>query len=99
MQLQIPLKKAVLAAPAGHLTTGIFGTKYALEVLSERISPKFVFDMVNGTEYPGWGHRWTAEPRPSGRHGRKVTILIPTVIPCLERSLNGISAGWGGCGP
>lgn len=50
------LKKAVLAAPAGHLTTGIFGTKYALETLSERMSPQFVFDMVNSTEYPGWGH-------------------------------------------
>jgi len=50
------LNKAMDAAPAGHLTTGIFGTKYALETLSEHISPQFVFDMVNSTEFPGWGH-------------------------------------------
>ena len=50
------LKKAVNNATAGHLTTGIFGTKYALETLSERISTQFVFDIVNSKEFPGWGH-------------------------------------------
>lgn len=42
-------------APAGHFTTGIFGTKYILEVLSKYVSPEKVFQIVNSTEYPGWG--------------------------------------------
>ena len=49
------LVKAVKNGPAGHLNTGIFGTKYVLETLSETVSPDAVFDMVNSTEYPGWG--------------------------------------------
>jgi len=50
------LRKAVKNAPAGHFTTGIFGTKYVLEMLSEFVSPETVFDIVNSTEYPGWGY-------------------------------------------
>lgn len=49
------LLKAVADAPAGHLTTGIFGTKYVLEALSMYGHADKVFDMVNSTEYPGWG--------------------------------------------
>jgi len=48
--------KAVHAAPAGHFTTGIFGTKYVLEVLSLFGHSDEVFRIVNSTEYPGWGH-------------------------------------------
>jgi alpha-L-rhamnosidase len=50
------LMKAVRGAAAGHFTTGIFGTKYILEAMSEYISPGKVFDIVNSTEFPGWGH-------------------------------------------
>ncbi|MDX1284020.1 MAG: family 78 glycoside hydrolase catalytic domain, partial [Draconibacterium sp.] len=50
------LKVAVKNGPAGHFITGIFGTKYILETLSEYTSTKEVFDIVNSTEYPGWGH-------------------------------------------
>jgi alpha-L-rhamnosidase len=49
------LLKAVQGGPASHFNTGIFGTKYVLEALSENISPKMVFDIVNSTSYPGWG--------------------------------------------
>ncbi len=49
------LAKAVQNGPSGHLNTGIFGTKYVLETLSEYDSPNRVFDMVNSTAYPGWG--------------------------------------------
>ncbi|CAL1518790.1 family 78 glycoside hydrolase catalytic domain [Chitinophaga sp. MM2321] len=49
------LLKAIDEAPAGHLTTGIFGTKYILEVLSEYGHADKVFDIVNSTEFPGWG--------------------------------------------
>jgi len=42
--------------PAGHFTTGIFGTKYILETLSEYSSPQEVYNIVNSTEYPGWDH-------------------------------------------
>lgn len=49
------LLKAVKEAPAGHFTTGIFGTKYILEALSEYVSPEKVFEIVNSTDFPGWG--------------------------------------------
>lgn len=50
------LRLAVEKGPSGHFVTGIFGTKYILESLSANISPQMVFDIVNSTEYPGWGH-------------------------------------------
>lgn len=49
------LQKAINNGPSKHLNTGIFGTKYALEAVSKNISPNAVFDIVNSTEYPGWG--------------------------------------------
>jgi alpha-L-rhamnosidase len=42
--------------PTGHFTTGIFGTKYILEALSKSGHSGRVFDIVNSTHYPGWGH-------------------------------------------
>jgi alpha-L-rhamnosidase len=50
------LLKAVQNGPSGHFNTGIFGTKYILETLSEHVSPQAVFDIVNSTAYPGWGY-------------------------------------------
>jgi alpha-L-rhamnosidase len=50
------LMKAVSLAPAGHFTTGIFGTKYILEAISKYLSPDKVFEIINSTEFPGWGH-------------------------------------------
>ena len=47
---------AITAAPSGHFTTGIFGTKYILEALSEYHSPELVLDILNDTGYPGWGY-------------------------------------------
>jgi alpha-L-rhamnosidase len=49
------LINAVKNGPSGHFSTGIFGTKYILETLSEHHSPEMVFDIVNSTAYPGWG--------------------------------------------
>ena len=49
------LLKAVQNGPAGHFNTGIFGTKYVLETLSENTSPENVFNIVNSTTFPGWG--------------------------------------------
>ncbi|WP_277477305.1 family 78 glycoside hydrolase catalytic domain [Catalinimonas alkaloidigena] len=50
------LLNAVNKATSGHFITGIFGTKYVLETLSEYVSADRVFEIVNSTEYPGWGH-------------------------------------------
>lgn len=50
------LLKAVKKGPSGHFSTGIFGTKYVLETLSEYAGPEAVFDIVYSTAYPGWGH-------------------------------------------
>lgn len=40
----------------GHLTTGIFGTRYILEVLSREGHTEVVHNMVNLRDFPGWGH-------------------------------------------
>jgi alpha-L-rhamnosidase len=50
------LLQAIKNGPSGHFNTGIFGTKYILEALSEYESPERVYDIVNSREYPGWGH-------------------------------------------
>lgn len=50
------LKNALKKAPAQHLTTGIFGTPFALEAISQYLSPQTIFDIINSKEYPGWGH-------------------------------------------
>ncbi len=39
----------------GHFTTGIFGTKYILSALSKTGKTSFAYDVVNSTDYPGWG--------------------------------------------
>lgn len=50
------LMKAIKNGPSGHFNTGIFGTKYVLESLAEYGDANTVFDIVNSTKYPGWGH-------------------------------------------
>jgi len=50
------LLKALGKAPSGHFTTGIFGTKYSLEALSEYHDPGTVYKIVASTAFPGWGY-------------------------------------------
>lgn len=50
------LLSAVKNGPSGHFNTGIFGTKYVLETLNDYVNANIVFDVVNSTAYPGWGH-------------------------------------------
>jgi alpha-L-rhamnosidase len=40
----------------GHLTTGIFGTKYLLDVLSREGRGDLAYKIVTQTTYPGWGY-------------------------------------------
>jgi len=40
----------------GHLTTGIFGTKYMLNALSDSGRADVAYRMVNQKTFPGWGH-------------------------------------------
>jgi alpha-L-rhamnosidase len=40
----------------GHLTTGIFGTKYSLEMLSTYGHAETANIIVNQNTFPGWGH-------------------------------------------
>lgn len=39
----------------GHLTTGIFGTKYMLNALTELGRTDVAYEIVNQHTYPGWG--------------------------------------------
>ena len=41
---------------AGHLTTGIFGTKYMLNVLSDVGRADVACNIVSRKDFPGWGH-------------------------------------------
>lgn len=50
------LLMALQKAPSQHLTTGIFGTPFALEAVSQYISPQIIFDIINSKDYPGWGY-------------------------------------------
>ena len=43
----------------GHLSTGIFGTKFMLDVLSREGHADVAFDIVNQPDMPGWG--WMLE--------------------------------------
>jgi alpha-L-rhamnosidase len=40
----------------GHFTTGIFGTKYILEALSQAGHTDKVYEIINSKTYPGWGY-------------------------------------------
>lgn len=50
------LEASVKRGQNGHFTTGIFGTKYILEALSQAGMSQQVFDIVNSPEFPGWGY-------------------------------------------
>jgi alpha-L-rhamnosidase len=43
-------------AHAGHLTTGIFGTKFMLHALADSGRADVAFKVVNQKTFPGWGH-------------------------------------------
>jgi alpha-L-rhamnosidase len=45
-----------IAGHDGHLTTGIFGTKYMLHALSDAGRANIAYAMVNQRSFPGWGH-------------------------------------------
>ena len=45
----------ILIKHKGHLTTGIFGTKYLLEVLTSIGRADVAYTIVNQKTYPGWG--------------------------------------------
>ncbi|MDF2441219.1 MAG: alpha-L-rhamnosidase, partial [Abditibacteriota bacterium] len=40
----------------GHLSTGIFGTKYMLQALSDLDRADVAYKIVNQKGFPGWGH-------------------------------------------
>jgi len=48
--------KLYIEKAGGKLTTGIFGTKYILSALSKTGKSSFVYEVINNTDYPGWGY-------------------------------------------
>ena len=46
----------VSTAEGPRLATGIFGTKYLLDVLSRRGRADLAWSLVNGKAFPSWGH-------------------------------------------
>ncbi|MDA1029330.1 MAG: family 78 glycoside hydrolase catalytic domain [Bacteroidetes bacterium] len=47
---------AVLVDHKGHIATGIFGTKYLLNVLHSSGHAETAYQLVKKDTYPGWGH-------------------------------------------
>jgi alpha-L-rhamnosidase len=45
-----------IAAHDGHLTTGIYGTKYMLNVLTDSGKAEVAYNIVNQKTFPGWGY-------------------------------------------
>ncbi len=45
-----------VAAHDGHLTTGIFGTKYMLRALTDAGRADVAYTIANQKTFPGWGH-------------------------------------------
>jgi alpha-L-rhamnosidase len=43
-------------ANQGHLSTGIFGTKFMLQALADLGRSDVAFEIVNQRTFPGWGH-------------------------------------------
>ena len=50
------LVSEILDKHKGHLSTGIFATKFVLEQLSENGRADIAFDTVNRRTFPGWGY-------------------------------------------
>lgn len=50
------LVKDVVDLNQGHLTTGIFGTKYMLLALSDMGRPEVAYTVANQRTFPGWGY-------------------------------------------
>lgn len=46
----------IMTAHKGHLTTGIFGTKYMLNTLTDLGRVDVAYTIVNQKDFPGWGH-------------------------------------------
>jgi alpha-L-rhamnosidase len=46
----------ILGAHKGHLSTGIFGTKFMLLALADLGRSDVAYEMVNQRTFPGWGH-------------------------------------------
>ncbi len=50
------LVKDILETHKGHLSTGIFGTKYMLNALTDAGRADVAYAVVNQKTFPGWGH-------------------------------------------
>lgn len=50
------LVKDIMEMHKGHLTTGIFGTKYMLDALTSAGRADVAYTIVNQKTFPGWGH-------------------------------------------
>ncbi len=46
----------IIANHKGHLSTGIFGTKYMLHALADAGRMDVAYDIVNQNTFPGWGY-------------------------------------------
>ena len=52
--------KADLKAADGHLDTGIFGTQFFFEVLTENALHQEAYEAISKTDYPSFGY-WLAD--------------------------------------
>lgn len=75
----------------GHLDTGIFGTQFFFEVLSENDMHDQAYEAMKKTTQPSYGW-WIAQGQPLP--GSSGTATTPATIPCSEGESYGSTAGW-----
>jgi alpha-L-rhamnosidase len=77
----------ITEANKGHLSTGIFGTKFMLQALADLGRADVAYEIVNQPTFPGWGHM--LEQRPCGSIGPSATTPTRTTTRCSAPSVNG----------
>ena len=62
----------------GHIATGIFGTKYLLDCLTETGHADVAYSVVTQDTFPGWGHMLAAGAtmRQMSMHPRLGKLLV-----------------------
>lgn len=91
------LLKDIVDLHDGHLTTGYMGTKYLLDLLTEKGREDLVWNMALKTDFPGWGYslrdgRTTITEKWTDGGSQNHVVLGAAIDPWFFTTLAGIRA-------
>ncbi|NJK93960.1 MAG: hypothetical protein HC905_02660 [Bacteroidales bacterium] len=92
-QRVIAALKKDIAENKGHLDTGIFGTQFFFEVLTENGLHELAYEAMNKRDEPSYGHWLELGSTTHVNSGAKKDRII---TPCLAADWYGITASWPG---